>query len=146
MPNNIRFIPRKGLSENLNNCELSEGQFIISLDNRKIYMDAVVDGILQRLPLGGDINTAIINWDMIKDKPFLSLSELDFNVQDNTLFAGENLKFLNKSVLDSIQVNSEDNNILYNTYPLMSESYNTNVYETPSQQDINDIIFEVWET
>lgn len=142
--NTTRFIPRKGLSENLNRCEVAEGQFVISLDDRKLYMDAIVDGTLQRLPLGGDINTAIINWDMVRNKPFSEISELDFSVQDNVLFAGDNLRFSNKAILDLFQIDNSNNNILYNVYSLMTDSYNTNIYEIPSQQDSNDIILQVW--
>lgn len=142
--NTTRFIPRKGLSENLNRCEVVEGQFVISLDDRKLYMDAIVDGTLQRLPLGGDINTAIITWSMITGKPFSLLTENDFTIEDDTLSISDNVKFSNRDTLSNITINSENNNILYETYPMITETYNTNIYESPSQQDVNDIILQVW--
>lgn len=142
--NTTRFIPRKGLSENLNRCEVVEGQFVISLDDRKLYMDAIVDGTLQRLPLGGDINTAIITWSMITSKPFSLLAENDFTIEDDTLSISDNVKFSNRDTLSNITINSENNNILYETYPMITETYNTNIYESPSQQDVNDIILQVW--
>ena len=142
--NTTRFIPRKGLSENLNRCEVVEGQFVISLDDRKLYMDAIVDGTLQRLPLGGDINTAIITWNMITNKPFSLLAENDFIIEDDTLSISDNVKFSNRDTLNNITINSENNNILYETYPMITETYNTNIYESPSQQDVNDIILQVW--
>lgn len=142
--NTTRFIPRKGLSENLNRCGVVEGQFVISLDDRKLYMDAIVDGTLQRLPLGGDINTATITWSMITSKPFSLLAENDFTIEDDTLSISDNVKFLNRDTLSNITINSENNNILYETYPMITETYNTNIYESPSQQDVNDIMLQVW--
>lgn len=146
--NTIRFIPRKGLSENLGRCEIVEGQFVLSLDDRKIYVDAVVNGTLQRIPLGGDITTATILWNMISSKPFSSLNSSDFSVNEQDILSvNSNLKFLNKQTLDKITLlTSEDNeNLLYNdTFPLMAQAYNTNLYESPSQSDVDDIISSVW--
>ena len=65
-----RFIPKKGPSSRLKDLEKQDGLFIITTDNRKIYTDVTIDGVLTRIPLGGDINSIDVQWENILNKPF----------------------------------------------------------------------------
>ena len=47
---------RAAASASLDNLELSDGQFIITLDTKKMYVDAVVNDELSRIALGGEID------------------------------------------------------------------------------------------
>ena len=139
----IRFIPKRGLADNLRKVGLEEGLFIISLDDRKIYTDATVDGILQRVPLGGDLTTDYITWDFIKEKPFSVLASNDFTVTEDELYVNDNLKFPNKETLDKV-AETDDNDLVFTTYPFLLRSYNVNFFETPSSNDIDEAITELW--
>lgn len=126
MSRSMRFIPKKGKAENLENLPQQEGQFIVTIDNRKIFLDAPIDGVLQRIPLGGDISS--IGWDIIIDKPFDEISTADFtlvptNVEETSyrLFVSNNLKFSNKTVLDKFSEN-ENHELLYDNQPIGEEN------------------------
>lgn len=119
-----RFVPKKGSSENLQSLPKEKGSFIVTLDNRRIYLDAEIDNELQRIPLGGDFSMADIPWSVIIDKPFYAVSA-DFevvtsNINDenvDTLFLADNLRITNKTVLDKFS-ESENNDLLYNGTPI----------------------------
>ena len=72
-----RFIPKIGFSAGLNNLSLEEGYFIVTLDDKQLYVDAKLEDantgqwITTRVPLGG--YTTI--WGNVNEKPFEEIVE-----------------------------------------------------------------------
>lgn len=49
-----RLVTKRGASTRLNQLPKEDGNFIVTIDDGRIYTDAYVDGVLKRIPLGGD--------------------------------------------------------------------------------------------
>ena len=139
-----RFVPKKGSSANLDSLPREEGVFIVTTDDRRIYLDAKVNDVLMRLPLGGDFATAPIPWETLVDKPFEAVSADFVVVPDNnnentvTLFLSSNLKVTNKAILDKFSEN-QSGELLYDSMPV--GEHGTLVYK--SRVDSYSDLFQI---
>ena len=81
---------RAAASASLDNLELSDGQFIITLDTKKMYVDAVVNDELSRIALGGEIDLSdyVTETEMQEAIAAIQPSGLDFSALTTALTSG----------------------------------------------------------